>query len=61
MKKIIGTLPAVRGGSALRPAVFLFCLSLHVALAGFNKYSEFLVVDSPEAKRRLVEIFTIAD
>jgi hypothetical protein len=34
MKKIIGTLPAVRGGSALRPAVFLFCLSLHVAQFG---------------------------
>ena len=61
MKEIIGTLRGVLGGSAVRPAVFLFCLSLHVAPAGFNKYSEFLVVDSPEAKRRLVEIFTIAD
>ena len=48
MKKIIGTLRAVLGG----PAVFLFLLSVRIALAGLDKYSELVVADSPEAKRR---------
>ena len=51
MKKIIGTLRGVPGWSAVRPAVILFCLSAHVALAGLDTYSD-LVVDSPETKRR---------
>jgi L-ascorbate metabolism protein UlaG (beta-lactamase superfamily) len=52
MKKIIGTLRGVSGGSVVRAAVFLFCLSVHVALAGLDKYSELVVADSPKAKRR---------
>jgi L-ascorbate metabolism protein UlaG (beta-lactamase superfamily) len=52
MKKIIGTLRGVSGGSVVRPAVFLFCLNMHVALAGLDKYSELVVADSPKAKRR---------
>jgi len=52
MKKKIGTLWRVSGGSAVRPAVFLFCLSVHIALAGLNKYCELVVADSPETKRR---------
>src|SRR5438552_1434401 len=51
MKKIIGTLRGVLGGSAVRPAVFLFLLSVRIALAGLGKYSELVVADSPEAKR----------
>ena len=52
MKKIIGTLWRVSGGSAVRPAVFLFCLSVHIALAGLDRYSGLVVADSPEAKQR---------
>jgi hypothetical protein len=52
MKKIIGTLRGVSGGSVVRPAVFLFCLSVHVALAGLDKYSELVVADSPETKQK---------
>jgi L-ascorbate metabolism protein UlaG (beta-lactamase superfamily) len=52
MKKIIGTLRGVLGGSAVRPAVFLFFLGVDIALAGLDKYSELVVADSPEAKRR---------
>ena len=52
MKKIVGTLRGVLGGPAVRPAVFLFLLSVRIALAGLDKYSELVVADSPEAKRR---------
>jgi hypothetical protein len=52
MKEIIGTLRGVPGGSAVRPAVFLFCLSVHIALAGLDRYSELVVADSAETKRR---------
>jgi phosphoribosyl 1,2-cyclic phosphodiesterase len=52
MKKIIGTLRGVPGGSAVRAAVVLFLLSVHIALAGLDKYSELVVADSSEAKRR---------
>jgi len=52
MKKIIGALRGVPGRSAVRPAVFLFCLSVHIALAGLDRYSGLVVADSPEAKQR---------
>jgi hypothetical protein len=52
MKEIIALLQKLTSALGLRPAIFLFCLSAHIAFAGLDKYSELVVADSPGAKQR---------
>jgi hypothetical protein len=52
MKEIIALLRKLAGAPGLRPTIFLFCLSAHIAFAGLDKYSALVVADSPGAKQR---------
>jgi L-ascorbate metabolism protein UlaG (beta-lactamase superfamily) len=52
MKKTIGLLRDVTGAPGLRLAIFLFCLSAHLALAGLDKYSALVVADPAGGEQR---------